>query len=86
MARQETGRVSGTSIIHNLTNACLTEFGNAEYSLETMEWLESREKREKKGKAENVQKNVGKIMGNMTENYRGDNERKTQNENLEEAK
>lgn len=44
------------------------------------------EKREKNGKAENVQKNLGKIMGSMTENYRGDNERKTQNENLEEAK
>lgn len=45
MARQETGQVNGTSIIHNLTYACLTEFGNAEYSLETMKWPESREKR-----------------------------------------
>jgi len=60
MARQETGRVNGTSIFHNLTYAFLTEFGNAEYSLETMEWPERREKREKNGKTE---KKIGQNYG-----------------------
>jgi len=60
MARQETGRVNGTSIFHNLTYAFLTEFGNAEYSLETMEWPERREKREKNGK---TKKNWAKLWG-----------------------